>query len=115
MSDYSMTHLSAKQSLIDIQIKRMKKLNCLLAEMVVNEMDIDILNAIQDICQEIKSCASDINKASESIGSYAFMARQELKRAANAAALAEGKLPVINNVDNIDPYVATVGEAEQNG
>ena len=79
MCDYSMTQLSAKQSLLDIQIKRMKKLNCLLVEMVVNEMDIDILNAIQDICREIKSCASDINEASESIGSYAFMAGQKLK------------------------------------
>lgn len=102
MSDYSMTQLSAKQSLLDIQIKRMKKLNYLLAEMVFNEMNIDVLNAIQDVCNEIENCASDIKIASDSIGSYAFMAKQELKEQEKVAP------PVIS-------FSETVGEAKQDG
>lgn len=136
MGEYSMTQLSMKQCLIETHIKRMKKLNHLLAEMVVNDMDKAVMNAIQDICSNIAECAADIKNAGESISSYAFMAGQELKkeeqvkntktlnvtldawdksREDNAAALAEGKLPVINNVDDVDPYVTKVGEAGQNG
>ena len=136
MGEYSMTQLSMKQCLSETHIKRMKKRNHLLAEMVVNDMDKAVMNAIQDICSNIAECAADIKNAGKSISSYAFMAGQELKkeeqvkntktlkvtldawdksREANAAALAEGKLPVINDVNDIDPYVSTVGKAEQDG
>lgn len=136
MEQYSMTQLSMKQCLIETHIKRMKKLNHLLAEMVVNEMDKAVMNAIQDICSDIAECAADIKDAGESIGSYAFLAGQELKeqekvaqtktlkstlyawdksREANAGALVEGKLPVINDVEDTNPYIATVGEAKQDG
>ena len=136
MGEYSMTQLSMKQCLIETHIKRLKKLNSLMAEMVVSGMYVSILNSIQDICNDIEKCANDIKNASENIGSYAFMAEQELKeqeqvkntktlkvaldaweksRETNAAMMAEGNLPVTNDVNDIDPYVSTVGEAEQNG
>lgn len=128
MTDYSMTQLCVKQSLLETHTKRIKRLNHLLAEMVVNEMDTDILNAIESICNEIIDCALAISNAAKGIGTYAVLAGDELvaqekvastktlkatldawdqARKDNAAALAEGKLPVINDVDDVDPYVAT--------
>lgn len=138
MTAYSMTQLCVKQGLLETHTKRMKRLNHLLAEMVVNEMDTDILNAVESICNEIIDCALAIIDAAEGIGTYAVLARDELvaqKKVANtktlkvtldsidaakaanavAVAVAEGKLTVINDVENTNPYIATVGEAEQNG
>ena len=137
MSEYNMTQLSMKQNLLETHIKSLKRLNNLLVNMIVNnDMDMDIMNTIQDICKEIQECATRIKDAGGSVSNYAFFAGLELKKekqvmetktlsgdldsldnakAANAAALAEGKLPVINNVEDFDPYTATVGEAGQNG
>lgn len=136
MTAYSMTQLCVKQSLLETHTKRMKRLNHLLADTVVNEMDTDILNAIESICNEIIDCTLAISDAAEGIGTYAVRARDELvaqekmdstktlkatldrwdkAREANAGALAEGKLPVINDVEDSNPYIATVGEAKQDG
>lgn len=136
MGEYSITQLSMKQSLLETQVERLEKLNKYLAEMCIIDIDEAVMNAIQDICSDIAECAADIKDAGESIGSYAFLAGQELKeqekvaqtktlkstldawdksREANAGALAEGKLPVINDVEDTNPYVASVGEAKQDG
>lgn len=136
MGEYSITQLSMKQSLLETQVERLEKLNKYLAEMCIIDIDEAVMNAIQDICSDIAECAADIKDAGESIGSYAFLAGQELKeqekvaqtktlkstldawdksREANAAALAEGKLPVINDVEDTNPYIATIGEAKQDG
>lgn len=136
MGEYSITQLSMKQSLLETQVERLEKLNKYLAEMCIVDMDEAVMNTIQDICSDIAECAADIKNAGESISSYAFMAGQELKkeeqvkntktlkvtldawdksREANAAALAEGKLPVINDVEDTNPYIATVGEDKQDG
>lgn len=136
MTDYSMTQLCVKQSLLETHTKRMKRLNHLLAEMVVNEMDTDILNAIESICNEIIDCALAISDAAEGIGAYAVLAGDELvaqekvastknlkatldswdkAREANDAVQREGKLAVINDVEDTNPYVASVGEAKQDG
>lgn len=136
MGEYSITQLSMKQSLLEPQVERLEKLNKYLAEMCIIDIDEAVMNAIQDICSDIAECAVDIKDAGESIGSYAFLAGQELKeqekvaqtktlkstldawdksREANAGALAEGKLPVINDVEDTNPYIATIGEAKQDG
>lgn len=136
MGEYSITQLSMKQSLLETQVERLEKLNKYLAEMCIIDIDEAVMNAIQDICSDIAECAADIKDAGESIGSYAFLAGQELKeqekvaqtktlkstldawdksREANAGALAEGKLPVINDVEDTNPYIATIGEAKQDG
>lgn len=138
MEQYSMTYLSMKQCLLDVQVKRLKRLNRLVADMAELDEDTSILNSIQDICCDIKKCSDDIKEIAENIKSYATLfefamnnlveqqasPEKSLKstldaldksREANAAELAEGKLPVINNVDDVDPYVAKVGEAGQNG
>lgn len=107
MCDYSMTQLSAKQSLLDIQIKRMKKLNYLLAEMIVLDMDVSIMKSIQDICKDIEKCANDIKNASENIDSYAFMAGQKLK--GQESVFDTKNLKVM--LDSIDE----AGEAKQDG
>lgn len=136
MTAYSMTQLCVKQSLLETHTKRMKRLNHLLADTVVNEMDTDIMNAVESICNEIIDCALAISDAAAGIGAYAVLARDELvaqekvartktlkaeldswdkAREANDTVQREGKIPVISDVDDIDPYIATVGEAKQDG
>lgn len=114
---YSMTQLSMKQNLMDVHVKRANRLNALLAEMCVLDMDDEVLSAIEDICQDITKCAEDIKETAKDIKSYAFLAKTttqknlkttleawERSKAANAAVLAEGKLPVINPDEDEDEY-----------
>lgn len=123
MSEYNMTQLSMKQNLLETHIKSLKRLNNLLVDMIVNnDMDMDIMNTIQDICKEIQECATRIKDAGGSVSNYAFFAGLELKKekqvneaktlkttldswdAANAAAEAGTIVPVVDN-----------GEAVENG
>ena len=121
MSEYNMTQLSMKQNLLETHIKSLKRLNNLLVNMIVNnDMDMDIMNTIQDICKEIQECATRIKDAGGSVSNYAFFAGLELKKekqvketktlkptldswdatkAANAAAETGNILPVVDNVE----------------
>ena len=135
---YSMTQLSNKQNLLDIQIKSLNDMNKLLLEIIVDTsyINTDSMNSIKDICDEIKKCAIGIQDASDKISNYATLADVELKelikanetktlkstldtwdatKAANAIAEAGSILPVVDNVEDIDPYTASVGEAKENG
>lgn len=139
MSEYNMTRLSNKQDLLGVHIKSLNDINELLMQMIIEgDMHIDVMEAVQDICKEVQECAKRIKDASEDISSYAFLAAIELKnqdnvkkaetitlkstldswdaaKAANAAAETGTILPVVDNVEDIDPYTASVGEAKQNG
>ena len=137
MIKHSMTQLSNKQNMMAIHIKGLIDLNELLLDMINGgDMDMDTMDAIQDICEEIQGWAMRIKDGSSSISNYAFGAGQELKKqddvketktlkstldswdttkAANAAAETGNIVPVVDNVEDIDPYTASVGEAEQNG
>ena len=116
MSEYNMTQLSMKQNLLETHIKSLKRLNNLLVDMIVNnDMDMDIMNTIQDICKEIQECATRIKDAGGNVSNYAFFAGLELKKekqvkeaktlkptlnswdAANAAAEAGTIVPVVDN------------------
>ncbi|MEE1229801.1 MAG: hypothetical protein UHM56_01705 [Phascolarctobacterium sp.] len=121
MSEYNMTQLSMKQNLLETHIKSLKRLNNLLVDMIVNnDMDMDIMNTIQDICKEIQECATRIKDAGGSVSNYAFFAGLELKKekqvketktlkptldswdatkVANAIAEAGTILPVVDNVE----------------
>lgn len=135
---YSMTQLSNKQNLLDIQIKSLNDMNKLLLEIIVDTsyINTDSINSIKDICDEIKKCAIGIQAASDKISNYATLADVETKelikanetktlkttldswdatKAANADAEAGSILPVVDNVEDIDPYTASVGEAKENG
>ena len=124
---YSMTQLSNKQNLLDIQIKSLNDMNKLLLELIVDTsyINTDSMNSIKDICDEIKKCAIDIQAASDKISNYATLADVELKelikanetktlkstldtwdatKAANAIAEAGSILPVVDN-----------GEVKENG
>ena len=75
MSEYNMTQLSMKQNLLETHIKSLKRLNNLLVDMIVNnDMDMDIMNTIQDICKEIQECATRIKDAGGSVSNSAFFA-----------------------------------------
>lgn len=134
MSEFNMTQLSMKQNLLETHIKSLKRLNNLLVDMIVNnDMDMDIMNTIQDICKEIQECATRIKDAGGNVSNYAFFAGLELKKekqvkeaktlsgtldnakAANEAAITKGTLSVINDAQDIDPNIVSVGEAGQNG
>lgn len=135
---YSMTQLSNKQNLLDIQIKSLNDMNKLLLEIIVDTsyINTDSMNSIKDICDEIKKCAISIQAASDKISNYATLADVELKelikanetktlkttldswdatKAANADAEAGKVAPVVDNVEDIDPYTASVEEAKENG
>ena len=121
MSEYNMTQLSMKQNLLETHIKSLKRLNNLLVDMIVNnDMDMDIMNTIQDICKEIQECATRIKDAGGSVSNYAFFAGLELKKekqvketktlkstldswdaakVANAAAETGNIVPVVDNVE----------------
>ena len=112
---YSMTQLSMKQNLMDVHVKRLNRLNALLAEMCVLDMDEEVLSAIEDICKDITKCADDIKAAAKEIDSYSCLAKPlkdlgstldawDKSKQANAAVLAEGKLPVIDPDDDEDEY-----------
>ena len=119
---YSMTQLSNKQNLLDIQIKSLNDMNKLLLEIIVDTsyINTDSMNSIQDICKEIKKCAASIQEASDEIGEYAAHASLELKefikaneaktlkatldtwdatKAANAAAETGNIVHVVDNVE----------------
>lgn len=137
MIKHSMTQLSNKQNMLAIHIKGLIDFNELLLNMINGgDMDPDTMDAIQDICKEIQECAMRIKDGSSAISSYASHAGIELEnlekaqetktlkstldtwdatKAANAIAEAGSILPVVDNVEDIDPYTASVGEAEQNG
>lgn len=139
MSEYNMTRLSNKQDLLGVHIKSLNDINELLMQMIIEgDMHIDVMEAVQDICKEVQECAKRIKDASEDISSYAFLAAIELKnqdnikkaetitlkstldswdaaKAANAAAEAGTILPVVDNIEDIDPYTASVGEVKGNG
>ena len=127
--------LSNKQNLLDIQIKSLNDVHKLLLEIIVDTsyINTDSMNSIKDICDEIKKCAIGIQAASDKISNYATLADVELKelikvnetktlkstldtwdatKAANAIAEAGSILPVVDNVEDIDPYTASVGEAK---
>ena len=121
MSEYNMTQLSMKQNLLETHIKSLKRLNNLLVDMIVNnDMDMDIMNTIQDICKEIQECATRIKDAGGSVSNYAFFAGLELKKekqvketktlkvtldtldatkVANAIAETGSIMPVVDNVE----------------
>ena len=136
--EHTLAQLSNKQNLLEIKIKNLNDINKLLLEMIVDAsyINTDSMTAVQDICKEIKKCAASIQEASDEIGEYAAHASLELKelikaneaktlkttldswdatKVANAAAEAGNIVPVVDNVEDIDPYTASVGEAEQNG
>ena len=137
MIKHSMTQLSNKQNMLAIHIKGLINFNELLLDMINGgDMDMDTMDAIQDICEEMEECAQRIKDGCASISNYAFGAGQELKKqddvketktlkstldswdaakAANAIAEAGSILPVVDNVEDIDPYTASVGEAKENG
>ena len=137
MIKHSMTQLSNKQNMLAIHIKGLINFNELLLDMINGgDMDMDTMDAIQDICKEIQECAMRIKDGSSAISSYASHTGIELEnlekaqetktlkstldtwdatKAANAIAEAGSILPVVDNVEDIDPYTASVGEAEQNG
>ena len=137
MIKHSMTQLSNKQNMLAIHIKGLINFNELLLDMINGgDMDMDTMEAIQVICKEIQGCAMRINDGSSTISNYAFSSGIELAtsekaqetktlkstldswdatKAANAAAEAGNIVPVVDNVEDIDPYTASVGEAEQNG
>ena len=137
MIKHSMTQLANKQNMLAIHIKGLINFNELLLDMINGgDMDMDTMDAIQDICKEIKKCAASIQEASDEIGEYAAHASLELKefikanetktlkstldswdaaKAANSAAEAGSIIPVVDNVEDIDPYTATVGEVKENG
>ena len=137
MIKHSMTQLSNKQNMLAIHIKGLIDFNELLLDMINGvDMDMDTMDAIQDICKEIQECAMRIKDGSSAISSYAFHAGIELEnseraqetktlkstldswdaaKAVNAAVETGTIVPVVDNVENIDPYTASVGEAEQNG
>lgn len=136
--EHTLAQLSNKQNLLEIKIKNLNDINKLLLEMIVDAryINTDSMTAIQDICKEIKKCAASIQEASDEIGEYAAHASLELKefikaneaknlkvtldtldatKAANAAAETGSILPVVDNVEDIDPYTASVGEDKENG
>ena len=136
--EHTLAQLSNKQNLLEIKIKNLNDINKLLLEMIVDAryINTDSMTAIQDICKEIKKCAASIQEASDEIGEYAAHASLELKefikaneaktlkptlnswdaaKAANAAAETGNILPVVDNVEDIDPYTASVGEVKENG
>lgn len=136
--EHTLAQLSNKQNLLEIKIKNLNDINKLLLEMIVDAryINTDTMTAIQDICKEIKKCAASIQEASDEIGEYAAHANLELKelikasetktlkatldswdatKVANAAAEAGSILPVVDNVEDIDPYTASVGEDKENG
>lgn len=137
MIKHSMTQLSNKQNMLAIHIKGLIDFNELLLDMINGgDMDMDTMDAIQDICEEIQGCAMRIKDGSSAISSYAFQSGIELKnlekanetktlkstlnswdatKAANADAEAEKIAPVVDNVEEIDPYTASVEEAINNG
>ena len=137
MIKHSMTQLSNKQNMLAIHIKGLIDFNELLLNMINGgDMDPDTMDAIQDICEEIQGCAMRIKDGSSAISSYAFQSGLELEnlekaqetktlkstldswdaaKAANAIAEAGSILPVVDNVEDIDPYTASVGEAKENG
>lgn len=132
MDNYTMFELMTKQSILRAHIKTMKKLDKELYDLVEMDKEVYILRSIHDVNDNILKCCQDIKTIVAGINSHCTAALDELEevegekdlnsilitwdqaREDNAAALAEGKLPVINDVDDVDPYVAT-GEAEQNG
>ena len=137
MIKHSMTQLSNKQNMLAIHIKGLINFNELLLDMINGgDMDMDTMDAIQDICKEIQECAMRIKDGSSVISSYAFQSGLELEnlekaqetktlkstldswdaaKEANAVAEAGTIVPVVDNVEDIDPYTASVGEAKQNG
>ena len=137
MIKHSMTQLANKQNMLAIHIKGLINFNELLLDMINGgDMDMDTMDAIQDICEEIQGCAMRIKDGSSAISSYASQSGIELEnlekaqetktlkstldtwdatKAANAIAEAGSILPVVDNVEDIDPYTASVGEAKQNG
>lgn len=137
MIKHSMTQLSNKQNMLAIHIKGLIDFNELLLDMINGgDMDMDTMDAIQDICEEIQGCAMRIKDGSSAISSYAFQSGIELKnlekanetktlkstlnswdatKAANADAEAEKIAPIVDNVEEIDPYTASVEEAKENG
>lgn len=137
MIKHSMTQLSNKQNMLAIHIKGLIDFNELLLDMINGgDMDMDTMDAIQDICEEIQGCAMRIKDGSSAISSYAFQSGIELKnlekanetktlkstlnswdatKAANADAEAKKIAPVVDNVEEIDPYTASVEEAKENG
>lgn len=106
MGEYTITQLSMKQSLLEIQVERLEKLNKYLAEMCIIDMDEAVMNAIQDICSEIAKCSQDVKGAAENIGTYAFLAGGELKKKAKADAEGGAQASLPN---------ANAEEAERNG
>ena len=137
MIKHSMTQLANKQNMLAIHIKGLIDFNELLLDMINGgDMDMDTMDAIQDICNEIQECAMRIKDGSSDIRSYAFNSGIELEtlekaneaktlkatldswdatKAANAAAETGTIVPVVDNVEDIDPYTASVGETKQNG
>lgn len=136
--EHTLAQLSNKQNLLEIKIKNLNDINKLLLEMIVDAsyINTDSMNAIQDICEEIQGCAMRIKDGSSAISSYAFQSGIELKnlekanetktlkstlnswdatKAANADAEAEKIAPIVDNVEEIDPYTASVEEAKENG
>ena len=136
--EHTLAQLSNKQNLLEIKIKNLNDINKLLLEMIVDAryINTDSMTAIQDICKEIKKCAASIQEASDEIGEYAAHASLELKefikaneaktlkstldswdatKTANANAEAGNIVPVVDNVEDIDPYTASVGEVKENG
>ena len=121
MSEYSMTQLSMKQNIFDSHVKRLKRLNAMLAEMCVLDMDEEVLSSIEDICKDVVKCSNSIKEAAEETKSYVYMAKLtmfkdldstlsswEKSKQENAAVLAEGKLrQAIDPDDDEDVYVLT--------
>ena len=137
MIKHSMTQLSNKHDILNVNIKTLNDLDGLILHTILEgDMGDDTMDAIQDICEEIQGCAMRIKDGSSAISSYAFQSGLELEnlekaqetktlkstldtwdatKAANAIAETGNIVPVVDNVEDIDPYTASIGEAEQNG
>lgn len=137
MIKHSMTQMSNKHDILNVNIKTLNDLDGLLLHIILEgDLDDDTMDAIQNICEEMEECAQRIKDGCSSISNYVFGAGQELKKqddvketktlkstldswdatkVANAAAEAGNIMPVVDNVEDIDPFTASVGEVKENG
>ena len=81
MIKHSMTQLSNKHDILNVNIKTLNDLDGLLLHIILEgDMDDDTLDAIQNICEEMEECAQRIKDGCSSTSNYAFGAGQELKK-----------------------------------
>ena len=81
MIKHSMTQISNKHDILNVNIKTLNDLDGLLLHIILEgDMDDDTMDAIQNICEEMEERAQRIKDGCSSISNYAFGAGQELKK-----------------------------------